>query len=424
MRNIVILIILLVSIRPSMACTIFVLTDGTKVLFFNNEDYTNPNNRIWFVPQGKDHFGCVYVGYDDGSAQGGMNTHGLAFDWYAGMPTNYQPEPSLEPIEDNSSERMLERCRTVEDAIKFYQTYAEPGFAKATIIIADKTGASVIIGAKNGKLFFEKSSKSNVLGGQGKETFERLYNNNTPINLVAGSSILKQCVATGRGGTLYSNSYDLNTGNIYVYDFSEGEEFVTLNLYEELGKGEHFYDINRIASELQEPIKPLELNMERLILFEYHPLEYQEPQISTLVKNIFIDGAIGNLKAEYFSANLWNELKPIQEDLKSELESLGEFKSHELIKKEIKNEFISYSYIMLFEKARVLQQFDFDKNGKVANLQTLSAFITNPSLTKGESNGNKYISPIRFNEIFLTVLGLVLLGITLHIFRKKRIKAI
>ena len=426
MRKVVFLIIFLVNILPSIACTIFVLTDGKRVLFFNNEDFTNQNNTIWFVPEGKDHFGCVYVGYDNGSAQGGMNTHGLAFDWYAGMPTNYQPEPSLIPINDNSSERMLERCKTVEDAIKFYKKYAEPGFAKATIIIADKTGTSVIIGAKDGKLFFEKSSESNVLGGQGKETFERLFNESTPINLVAGSSILKQCVATGRGGTLYSNSYNLITGDIHVYEFSEGDKFITLNLHEELEKGGHFYDINRIAIELQEPIKPLKLNMERLILFEYQPLENQEPQISTLAKNIFDDGAIGNLKAKYFSDTLWKELKPIQEDLKSELEPLGKLKSHHLIKKESNGELFIYSYIMIFDNARLLQQFDIAKNGKVINLQTLSAFVTNPTPIniKGESDGNKSGIPF-LNHFVLAILGSALIGfLIIIIIRRKQRKAI
>src|SRR5688572_10158172 len=120
----------------SKACTMFILTDGKNTCFFNNEDNTNPNSKIWFIPTGENHFGCGYVGYDDGAAQGGVNTEGLAFDWYAGKPVNYTPKESLIAIEDSSSERMLETCSNVDEAIEFYKTYREPSFANATIIIA------------------------------------------------------------------------------------------------------------------------------------------------------------------------------------------------------------------------------------------------------------------------------------------------
>ncbi|HWN95453.1 MAG TPA: hypothetical protein VNT99_10505, partial [Methylomirabilota bacterium] len=48
------------------ACTIFVLTDAERALFFNNEDWFNPATRLWFVPAGKDHLGCAYLGFDNG----------------------------------------------------------------------------------------------------------------------------------------------------------------------------------------------------------------------------------------------------------------------------------------------------------------------------------------------------------------------
>src|SRR5690349_5563317 len=66
------------------ACTIFVLMDTNRALFCNNEDWSNPKTRIWFVPATAKHYGAVYVGFDNGWAQGGLNTEGLAFDWVAG----------------------------------------------------------------------------------------------------------------------------------------------------------------------------------------------------------------------------------------------------------------------------------------------------------------------------------------------------
>src|ERR1051325_11148848 len=81
--NIALALILLAS-RPVQACTIFVLTDTNRVLFCNNEDWSDPKTRIWFVPGNNEHYGGVYVGFDNDYAQGGLNTAGLAFDWGGG----------------------------------------------------------------------------------------------------------------------------------------------------------------------------------------------------------------------------------------------------------------------------------------------------------------------------------------------------
>src|SRR5262245_49989976 len=76
---------------PVHSCTIFLLTDTDHVLFCNNEDWSNTKTRIWFVPAEAKHYGCVYVGFDDGFPQGGLNTEGLASDWVAGFQETWKP---------------------------------------------------------------------------------------------------------------------------------------------------------------------------------------------------------------------------------------------------------------------------------------------------------------------------------------------
>ena len=73
-----------VLVSSASACTIFVLTDTNHALFCNNEDWTDNKTRIWFLPAGGGYHGAAYVGFDNGWAQGGLNTEGLAFDWVAG----------------------------------------------------------------------------------------------------------------------------------------------------------------------------------------------------------------------------------------------------------------------------------------------------------------------------------------------------
>ncbi len=146
------------------ACTIFVLTDTNRALFCNNEDWLNPKTRIWFVPASNEYYGAIYVGFNDGWAQGGMNTEGLAYDLVSGYNEKYTPDSNLSSIRGNSSQRMLENCATVDDAIAFYRSHRERSFSWAKILVADKTGASVIIGAENGKLLFKKDNKSRGFG--------------------------------------------------------------------------------------------------------------------------------------------------------------------------------------------------------------------------------------------------------------------
>src|SRR5690606_4133138 len=170
-----IFLLLLTIVAPVYSCTIFVLTNEKQTLFFNNEDWSSPASRLWFVPAGKDYFGCAYLGFDNGWAQGGVNEQGLAFDWVAGFENSWNPDPALQRVIGNPSERMLESCASVHEAIAFYKKYREPSFSTARIMIADKTGASVIIGVnENGELLFDISTVSRGFGYGSKILSDRV----------------------------------------------------------------------------------------------------------------------------------------------------------------------------------------------------------------------------------------------------------
>lgn len=191
-----VLLTFFLTLNSSLACTVFVMTNAKHTYFFNNEDFSNPKTRLWFVPKGKGHIGCAYMGFDDGEAQGGLNTKGLAFEWvtvetdsYTTDPS-YIPEKSLAHLEVNTSQWMLERCKTVGEAIKFYQTYREPAFARSTLVIVDKTGASVVIGSKNGKIYFDTAHKSRSFGfGEATFQHEQAYSIYKPSTRRPGASI-------------------------------------------------------------------------------------------------------------------------------------------------------------------------------------------------------------------------------------------
>lgn len=249
----------------SNACTIFSLSDSLKIFFGNNEDYSISETRIWFIPSGKNFYGCMYVGFDNGWGQGGLNEKGLAYDWVAGYMSDYVPPPNLKRTPGNPSHRMLETCATVDEAILFYQKYIEPSFSYAKLFIADISGNSVIIQANNGKLEFLKTNKSRVLGF-GEQLFMQQLSENSSVEFSNAKHILNSCIQTGEYSTKYSTIYDLKTKEIYVYSNADFENVCILNLDDELKKGGHYYEIPQINEQLLQPIKPLKFIMKRNIM--------------------------------------------------------------------------------------------------------------------------------------------------------------
>ncbi|HWD93842.1 MAG TPA: hypothetical protein VG938_15990 [Verrucomicrobiae bacterium] len=238
------------------ACTIFVLTDTNRVLFCNNEDWSDFKTRVWFVPGGRGTNGCAYVGFADGVAQGGVNTRGLAYDWVAGYNQKLDPEPGKKRIKGNLSVRMLETCATVEDVVAFYRAYAEPAFAMGKTLVADRTGASVIIGAKDGHVVFERESKCRGFG-YGQPALAKMLTPTTEPTLLNAATILRAARQEGQYATKYSNVYDLNSGDIFLFPNPGRDDMVTIHLTEELKKGKHGYDMPNIKEELKQSPRPV-----------------------------------------------------------------------------------------------------------------------------------------------------------------------
>ena len=251
---------------PIFACTISVLTDSSNALFLNNEDYNNPKTRIWFVSGGKDYYAiAAYVGFDNGWGQGGLNEKGLAYDWVAGAKKEYNPAKGLKKVKGNTSERMLESCATVDEAIEFYKKYEEMSFTYAQIMIADKSGDSVLIGSKNGKIYFDKKTNSRGYGFCGLKLKIKMFLN-SKATISNGEKILEECMQGGAYATKYSNVFDLKNGDIYLYRFKVWDKGIRLNLLDELKKGEHYYDIPEIQKQIKMNPKPLKVSMTRFPL--------------------------------------------------------------------------------------------------------------------------------------------------------------
>jgi hypothetical protein len=353
-----------------LACTIFILTDEDRALFCNNEDWFSRTTRLWFIPAGQGHLGCAYVGFDNGWGQGGVNEAGLAFDWVAGFEEKYEADPKLKPVRGNTSERMLESCTTIDEAIEFYRTYLEPDFRRGRIMIADRTGASVVIGARDGKIHFDRQHRSRGFGWAYRQLEQELAKSPQP-SLATCSTILRACVQPGDGGTKYSNVYDLKSGEIVLFPDPRQDESVTLQLATELAKGGHYYDIGRIREQLAAPPRPLLNNMRRFLLDEFKPIADAEPDVTARVRRVIEEGAAGTLREADYAPEFWKKaVGSAQQKIQSDLQRLGPLVSLTLVERRAEAGLRSYRYILDFTKARALGRYVIQADDKIALLQS------------------------------------------------------
>jgi hypothetical protein len=221
---------------------------------------------MWFIPGAEGKHGAVYVGFDDGWGQGGCNEKGLAFGWVAGFKERWERPAGAEIAKGNPSQRMLETCTTVAEAVAFYERYWEESFSYGQLIIADRTGKSVLLRAKDGKLLASVVNASQGIGHRfglgGNEAAQKLAEV-SKATVPAAEGLLKATLQEGPNATKYSLVYDLKSCEFNLYRFPEQSEPIKLSLAEELKMGAHYYDIPKIREQLAEALRPLTEDMQR-----------------------------------------------------------------------------------------------------------------------------------------------------------------
>lgn len=356
-----------VTVQNAEACTIFVLTDAKQVVFCNNEDWLNPRSRIWFVPAGDGHLGCAYVGFDNGWAQGGLNTKGLAYDWVAGSMGEWKPGTDMKAARGNPSARMLETCATVDEAVSFFRKHRELSFAYAKILVADSSGKSVIVGAKDGKLQIEESRQCRGFG-YGQRTLDKMLAATPEPTVANGAGILRACLQHGKHGTKYSNIFDLKSGDIYLFQPSKQSDGVKLNLAAELKKGEHDYDIPHIRQQVTQPPIPLLNNMKRLFMDQFDPIPDAEAGVAKRIRAILQDLLEGSARAEDYTAEFWKEIKQDGVQAITEFRLLGKIGSLTLVDRKAEGDNHSHRYLVEFKDVtamEVLLRFVLDQKNRV-----------------------------------------------------------
>ena len=234
------------------ACTMFKLTMFGKTMVGNNEDYWNPNTRIWFEQGKNGEYGTAYVGFDDFFPQGGMNQAGLVFDGFSEDYKAISDTVGKKSLEMDFLKDILKKCANVDDVKKYFSQHNLSGLETSMFLFIDKTGKyfvvegdSLIIGNKPSYVL------SNFYPSQVKDENEidipfyqkgrRLLESRRDTSVSFCSSVMDTMhqEKVWGAGTMYTTIYDLNEGSIYLYFFHDYTHVVKFSLAQELRKSDN-----------------------------------------------------------------------------------------------------------------------------------------------------------------------------------------
>jgi hypothetical protein len=251
------ILIITLSIK-SFGCSIFTASSENIVLAGNNEDMCTTNTEIHLIPGTNDKYGRIFWGFiADENYQGGMNEYGLFFDG-AGTQEIFMSKSDLPEFKGRYvMETVLERCKTVSEAIEFIKQYSHPWLKYCHILIADANGDAVVIEWGNDKLnFVTKGDKNfliatnfNITESKGVSSECQRYNiaqnflSKEQPSISSFEKVLSLTHQEGNFGTVYSNICDLTNQKVYLYNFHNFAINKEIDLTSELKKGKINYRI-------------------------------------------------------------------------------------------------------------------------------------------------------------------------------------
>jgi tetratricopeptide (TPR) repeat protein len=218
----------------------------------NNEDFWNPNSRIWFEHGDGNEYGAVYVGYDNFWPQGGMNQAGLVFDGFSMDYLAILDTLGKKSLDANFLKDIMKKCTVVEDVKRYLIQYNLHGLETSMFLFIDKTGKYLVV---EGDELIIGNNQSYVLSNfypslikEEKEIKIPLYHKgkrlleskkDTSISFCSSVMDTLHQERNWGAGTMYTSIYDLKEGTIYLYFFRDYTHVVKFNLNQELEKVDH-----------------------------------------------------------------------------------------------------------------------------------------------------------------------------------------
>lgn len=260
--SMIILTFLLTSSISVRSCTVIYTNDGIRVLAGANEDWSDPLTSFWIYPPSEGKLGWVKFGFDSGFPQAGMNETGLFWDATSGpwldMPISEENKIKLEgPI----MQKIITECSNIEEAGEILAQYYCEDQYKAQYLIGDSSGHSIIVegdhiiyndtGFQVLTNFYQSHPE---LGGYPCWRYEIAYNmlnQQDTCSLYSIGAVLDATHQEGTYPTQYSVIYDLKSAKAYLLYFHNYEEFIEIDLRNEIHGGERSYRIPALFSRIK-----------------------------------------------------------------------------------------------------------------------------------------------------------------------------
>jgi len=246
-------------------CTIVMAARDGLVLAGNNEDRNHTQTIVTFIPATAKYHGRIVFGYDDAPVQGGMNDQGLFIDANALAPTGWKPDSGKPTFPLNVMMTALATCASCEDVEALFKKFNVPGLDRARFPVADRSGAAMVVEYGQGRVQFVRSNTwyqiatnfvmSNVKDGNYPcwryQTADKILAESKKLNVDLIRKVLDDTHQEGGALTVYSNIYDLKKGVVYIYNLRNFNEVVTMNLSEELKKGQRQLELPSLFKHAQ-----------------------------------------------------------------------------------------------------------------------------------------------------------------------------
>jgi hypothetical protein len=254
-----IVLFILIGYFQVQACSMYKITLYGKTFVGNNEDYWNPNTRVWFEKGNANGYGSVFVGLDNLFPQGGMNEKGLMFDGFSVNQRAIKRKVNKLTFYTDITKDVMRKCQNVDEVYNILLKYDLSPMNGSMLLFIDKIGNYLIIEAdtmikgRDDKYLLSNfcPSKTPVLDSvkipfyqNGRKMLEAGVD--TSLSYLTSLSDTLHQNWKNLGGTLYTTIYDLNAGVVYLYLFHDYKHQVKLNLKEELEKGDRILEISSL----------------------------------------------------------------------------------------------------------------------------------------------------------------------------------
>ena len=266
-------IIILDFNTPARGCSAFYGSDGDVIFIGNNEDVPESlaqawsGTHMWFIPPEDGHYGQVCFGYGETNpygvdfAQGGMNEAGLVFDYFS--TPYYEITESLDkPIYYRAlADSAMEVYSAVEDVIELYDQFNLQAqyLEYAQVMFGDTLGNSAIIEGDSTLVkerwyqictnFYQSCPEAGGYPCWRYDDMVEMLDTCNEFNVEFCRTVLAS--VGSEEYTQYSHIYDPKAGSFLLFYHGNFEEYIDINLQEELAKGSNSYELSSLFADLR-----------------------------------------------------------------------------------------------------------------------------------------------------------------------------